>query len=86
VRRCRCPCRRPRWFVYVLGGKSVKRPGLKQAGVSDIDDGQGPRLCGFQDTVVEMLEIVSDAIIDLDTLRFRAVDKSGGVAAVRGTV
>jgi hypothetical protein len=39
-----------------------------------------------QDTAAEMLEIVSDAIVYLDTLRFRAVDKSGGVAAVRGTV
>jgi hypothetical protein len=32
--------------------------------------------CPDQDTTVEMLEIVSDAILDLDTRRFRAVDKA----------
>jgi hypothetical protein len=31
---------------------------------------------GFQDTAAEMLEFMSDAILDLDMLRFRAVVKA----------
>jgi hypothetical protein len=38
-----------------------------------------------QDTAADA-EDRARCLLDLDTLRFRAVDKSGGVAAVRGTV
>ncbi len=64
------------------GGKSVKQPG-RNSGAGDTDDGHGPRRAVYhrpflaqwpdQDAATKMLDIVSDSILDLDTLRFRAV-------------
>jgi hypothetical protein len=72
--RCRTSLR---LTTISMGQNFQKRRPVAKAGLEQWPD---------QDTAAEMLEIVSDAIVYLDTLRFRAVDKSGGVAAVRGTV
>jgi hypothetical protein len=72
------------------GGKSVKRPGRNKSAWVTSTTARDRAYVGFrtvyhrpfleqwpdQDTAVEMLEIVSDAILDLDTLRFRAVDRA----------
>ena len=72
------------------GGKNVKRPGRNKPAWVTSTTARDRAYVGFravyhrpfleqwpdQDTADEMLEIVSDAILDLDTLRFRAVDKA----------
>jgi hypothetical protein len=40
--------------------------------------------CTDQDAATKMLDIVSDAILDVDTLRFRAVDRAVVVATFVG--
>jgi hypothetical protein len=72
------------------GGKSVKRPGrnkpVRVTPMAARDHAYAKFRAVYhrpfmeqwpdQDAADEMLDIVSDAILDLDTLRFRAVDKT----------